>query len=283
MVDHTEEPQGDEVFKALADPSRRQLLDRLNQRPGQNLTELCAGLDMARQSVTKHLAILERAGLIVVVRHGRERLHHLNAAPINDIADRWIGRFNQQQVRALADLKTALEAPVMTTQTTTSTIDTAIEAPSFTYTTYIKTTPEQLWLGLTDPVFTEQYWGLKFHTDWAVGSTIDWEQSGVTTRDPGQVVVEYDPYHRLAYTWHTFTPEWGAAYGVDESLRTTIAAEPRSTATFELEPSGEMVRLTVVHSGFAPGSTVVEMVGGGWPKVLSVLKTLLETGATATV
>src|SRR5438067_5521501 len=95
----------DEVFRALADPSRRQLLDRLNDRNGQTLRELCAGLDMARQSVSKHLTILEAANLVTTVRRGREKLHYLNAAPINDIAERWIHRYDRQRVHALGDLK----------------------------------------------------------------------------------------------------------------------------------------------------------------------------------
>jgi DNA-binding transcriptional ArsR family regulator len=99
----------DEVFKALADDSRRMLLDRLNERNGQTLTELCAGLDMARQSVSKHLAVLEAANLVTTVRRGREKLHYLNPEPINAIADRWISRYDRGRVAALADLKTALE------------------------------------------------------------------------------------------------------------------------------------------------------------------------------
>src|SRR5579862_8913284 len=97
----------DEIFKALADPSRRQLLDRLDARGGQTLRELCAGLEMARQSVSKHLAILEVANLVTTVWRGREKLHYLNAEPISEIADRWISRYHQQRVRALADLKHA--------------------------------------------------------------------------------------------------------------------------------------------------------------------------------
>src|SRR5919199_4318459 len=85
----------DHVFRALADPSRRQLLDRLNGRNGQTLRELCAGLAMARQSVSKHLAVLEAAGLITTVRRGREKLHYLNAAPINEISERWIDRYHR--------------------------------------------------------------------------------------------------------------------------------------------------------------------------------------------
>src|SRR4051794_21928371 len=95
----------DEVFKALADPSRRLLLDRLNASSGQTLRDLCEGLDMARQSVSKHLAVLEAADLVVTVRHGREKLHYLNAAPINEIADRWINHYDQSRVHALTDLK----------------------------------------------------------------------------------------------------------------------------------------------------------------------------------
>ena len=99
----------DEVFRALSDPSRRSLLDSLNRRNGQTLSELCAGLDMARQSVSKHLAVLEAANLVTTVRRGREKLHFLNAAPINAIADRWINHYDRQRAEALADLKTALE------------------------------------------------------------------------------------------------------------------------------------------------------------------------------
>jgi DNA-binding transcriptional ArsR family regulator len=99
----------DDVFKALADPSRRMLLDSLNAHNGQTLRQLCAGLDMARQSVSKHLAVLEAAGLVTAVRRGREKLHDLNAAPISDIAERWISRYDQPRVEALADLKKALE------------------------------------------------------------------------------------------------------------------------------------------------------------------------------
>jgi len=134
----------DEVFRALADPSRRLLLDSLNGRNGQTLRELCAGLDMARQSVSKHLAILEDANLVTTVWRGREKLHYLNAAPIADIAERWINQYDQRRVAALSDLKKALEGPSM-------------DKPEFVYTTYIRTTPERLWRGLTDSAFTSSY------------------------------------------------------------------------------------------------------------------------------
>jgi len=257
----------DDVFRALSDPSRRRLLDRLNQRNGQTLRELCTGLDMTRQSVSKHLAILEDASLVTTVRRGREKFHYLNTAPINDIAERWINRYDQQRVHALSDLKKALE-------------DTTMDKPEFVYTTYIRTTPEQLWRGLTDPAVTRRYWGLAFESDWKTGSpyTLKLDQGDVKIADPAQVVLQSDPFRRLSYTWHTFTPEWAAAYDVSDGHLAQVAAEPRSTVTFDLEPVGDLVKLTVVHGGFAAGSAVLPGISQGWPRLMSDLKTLLETG-----
>ena len=99
----------DAVFRALADASRRQLLDRLHRENGQQLGELCQGLDMTRQAVAKHLAILEEANLVATRRQGREKLHFINPVPINDIAERWIGKFERPRLRALAELKRTLE------------------------------------------------------------------------------------------------------------------------------------------------------------------------------
>ena len=101
----------DAVFKALADPARRRLLDRLRVGGGQTLGALASGHAMTRQAVTKHLDILEQANLVVSERRGRQRLHHLNAVPIQEIADRWIGKFSEAPLRALADLKDVLEEP----------------------------------------------------------------------------------------------------------------------------------------------------------------------------
>ncbi|GAB3148824.1 metalloregulator ArsR/SmtB family transcription factor [Microbispora hainanensis] len=255
----------DEVFKALADVSRRRLLDSLNARNGQTLRELCAGLDMARQSVSKHLAVLEAANLVTTVWRGREKLHYLNAVPINAIADRWMSRFDRERARALTDLKYALEQEPMSD-------------PEFVYTTYIKTTPERLWQALTDPGFTRRYWGLSFDTDWRAGAPMTWHQGGVAIADPEQVVVESDPGRRLSYTWHSLTPEWAEAVGLGEDVLAKLKTERRSRVTFEIEQMGETVKLTVVHDGFDPGSALREMVAGGWPQVLSALKTLLETG-----
>jgi uncharacterized protein YndB with AHSA1/START domain/DNA-binding transcriptional ArsR family regulator len=257
----------DPVFRALADPSRRQLLDSLRARPGQTLRELVAGLDMARQSVSKHLAVLEEANLVTTVRRGREKLHHLNAAPIGEIADRWISRYHKERVRTLADLKHALEAPPVTT-------------PEFVYTTYISTTPERLWQALTDPAFTSRYWGCSFDSDWREGSTYTLEQKGLRVAHPDQRVLVSDPPRRLAYTWHTFSPEWGEVVGREVGIGpedvARMAAEPRSKVSFEIEPVEDGVKLTVVHDGFEPGSTVFGGISQGWPRVLSSLKTLLE-------
>ena len=253
------------MFKALADPSRRLLLDRLNARNGQNLGELCVGLHMARQSVSKHLAVLEAAHLVTSIRRGREKLHYLNAAPINEIAERWIQRYDRHRVAALADLKRALE-------------DTNMDRPEFVYTTYIRTTPEQLWQALTEPAFTRRYWQLSFDTDWRAGSTMTLVQDGLTVADPEQVVLEADPYRRLAYTWHTFTPEWAAHFHVSDEDLAGFSHEPRSRVSFDLEPEGALVKLTVIHDGFGPGSKVITNISQGWPRVLSALKTLLETG-----
>jgi DNA-binding transcriptional ArsR family regulator/uncharacterized protein YndB with AHSA1/START domain len=255
----------DEAFKALADSSRRRLLDRLNDRGGQNLRELCVGLDMSRQSVSKHLAILEAANLVTTRRQGREKLHYLNPVPINEIAQRWINHYDRERVRALSDLETALE-------------DNPMPDITFVYTTYITTTPERLWQALTDPAFTGRYWGTTITSDWRAGSPMTWEYKGVTIADPEQVVLVSEPFTTLSYTWQTVTPEFAQAVGFSDEYLARVAAERRSKVTFTIEPAGETVKLTVVHNGFDPGSAMLESVSGGWPVVLSSLKTLLETG-----
>jgi len=255
----------DEVFKALADASRRRLLDSLKTHNGQSLRELCAGLDMARQSVSKHLAVLEAASLVSTVWRGREKLHYLNPAPISDISERWISRYHRPRVQVLADLKRALE-------------ETPMSKPEFVYVTYIRTTPERLWQALTDPVFTHRYWETTFDTDWTQGSAMIWDNHGVVIADPGQVVLESDPPRRLSYTWHAVVPELAERFGWDQQYLARVAAERPSKVTFDIEPAGELVRLAVTHDGFDPGSAVLESVSGGWPIVISSLKTLLETG-----
>jgi DNA-binding transcriptional ArsR family regulator/uncharacterized protein YndB with AHSA1/START domain len=255
----------DEVFRALADPSRRLLLDSLNERNGQTLRELGSRLDMARQSVSKHLAVLEAANLVTTVRRGREKHHYLNAAPINEIAERWITRYDRDRIHALADLKRALE-------------DSPVDRPSFVYTTYIETTPERLWKALTEPAFTERYWEISFDSDWTPGATITWHTRGMTIADSEQVVIESEPFRRLSYTWHTFSAEWAQTLDLADDARDRLVAEPRSKVTFEIEPLGEQVKLTVIHDDLEPGGLTGSLISDGWPRVLSNLKTLLETG-----
>jgi uncharacterized protein YndB with AHSA1/START domain/DNA-binding transcriptional ArsR family regulator len=262
------DPQSlDGVFRALADPGRRRLLDSLNARSGQTLRELCADMDMARQSVSKHLAVLEEANLVTTVWRGREKLHYLNADPITQISARWIDRYEQPRVDALTDLKHALENPSM-------------DKPSFVYTTSIQTTPERLWEALTSTAFTQRYWNAAFETDWEPGSEMVWTLSGVRIAHPEQVVLEADPPRRLSYTWHTFSPELAEAIEANGETFAAARGEPRSKVTFELEPAGSAVKLTVVHDGFPADSAAAGMVSNGWPRVLSRLKTLLETGET---
>jgi uncharacterized protein YndB with AHSA1/START domain/DNA-binding transcriptional ArsR family regulator len=258
----------DAIFRALADPSRRRLLDRLNERNGRTLRDLCSDLDMARQSVTKHLNVLEAADLITTMRRGREKLHYLNAAPINDIAERWIHRYDQQRAGALADLKRALEGQPMA-QT------------EFVYVTYIHTTAETLWQALTDPAFTLRYWGIGMDSDWEVGSAIRVQRGpGEDFRDIEQVVLEAEPYRRLSYRWHNYQPEHAELFGWSDERFAELVKEPLSKVTFDLEPYGATVKLTVVHDGFETESEMLNGVRSGWPAILSSLKTLLETDVT---
>lgn len=253
----------DDVFKALADPSRRELLDRLNADNGQTLGQLCEGLDMARQSVSKHLAVLESANLVTTLWQGREKLHYLNAEPINAIRDRWINRYDLGRLHALADLKTALEQPMSKAQ--------------FVYTSYIKSTPEQVWKALTEPAFTRAYWDLEFKTDWKRGSEMVWCQGEAVGVDPEQVVLEADPYNTLSYTWHTITPELARQHKWDDELLHSLQCEGRSKVTFTIEAQEKSVKLTVLHEDLDP--VIAGMVSNGWPSVISRMKSLLETGS----
>jgi uncharacterized protein YndB with AHSA1/START domain len=159
----------------------------------------------------------------------------------------------------------------------------------FVYTTYVRASPERVWQGLTDPGLMKDYWrhreaGPKtFRSDWKKGSTYDMahDDVGLVVSSPDQVVLEADPHQRLAYTWHTVTPEWAAAVGMDEATAALWRAEARSKVAFDIEDVGHgVVKLTVTHDGFAPGSRVRAAISGGWPAVLASLKTLLETGST---
>ena len=168
-------------------------------------------------------------------------------------------------------------------------MDAKDDQTAFVYTTYIQETPERVWQGLTDPALMKRYWrhqkaGPKtFHSDWKKGSTYEMahDEVGLAVIGPEQVILEADPPRRLAYTWHTITPEWAAAVGMDEATAATWRAEARSKVSFDIEDVGHgVVKLTVTHDGFAPGSAVLPAISEGWPAVLASLKTLLETGSS---
>jgi uncharacterized protein YndB with AHSA1/START domain/DNA-binding transcriptional ArsR family regulator len=259
----------DAVFRGLADPSRRALLDRLASQNGQSLRDLCSGLAMTRQSVTKHLAILETAGVVTTERRGREKLHFLNAAPINDIADRWIGRY-RGHAEALADLQHVLE-------------DTTMGQTEFVYITYIRTTPEQLWKALTEPAFIRRYFnGGGPESDWEVGSPVRWKMDADdANHDWGQHVLAVEPNRRLSYSWHNYEPEMAPVFGWTDDHLAELRKEPRAKVTFEIEPAGPMVKLTVRHDDFVPGSEMLKGISQGWPMILSMLKSMLETDEVA--
>jgi uncharacterized protein YndB with AHSA1/START domain len=158
----------------------------------------------------------------------------------------------------------------------------------FVYTTYIHATPEQVWQGLTDPALTSRWWrhhragGKTFTSDWRTGSTYAMihDEIGLVVSDPAQVILDSQPYRRLAFTWHTFTPEWAAGVGMDDATLTAWRAEPPSTVAFDIEPDDKGVaQLTVVHGDFGPDSRVLQAISAGWPAVLASLKTMLETGS----
>ena len=243
MVTRLADAEADAVFRALADSSRRRLLDSLNSHNGQTLRDLCAGLEMTRQAVAKHLAVLEAAGLVATARRGREKWHYLNAAPINDIADRWMTRYDRQRAQALADLKQALE-------------DQTMSQTEFVYVTYIKTTPEKLWTALTEPAFIRRYFGGGGpESDWKVGSPVHWRMSAADgPHDWDQQVLEAEPNRRLAYTWHNYQPEMAQMFGWTDEKLAELRKEKRSKVTFEIEPMGPMVMLTVTHDDFEPDS-----------------------------
>jgi uncharacterized protein YndB with AHSA1/START domain/DNA-binding transcriptional ArsR family regulator len=233
----------DKVFKALADQTRRYLLDRLHEQNGQTLGELCEHVDMARQSVTQHVAVLEAANLITTVRRGREKLHYLNPVPLHEIQERWIDKFERPRLRALSALKRRAEEDDMT------------DRPSFVYVTYIRSTPEKVWHALTDADLTAEYWGHSNISDWQTGST--WEHrrtDGSGIADVVGTILETVPPRRLVMTF----------------------GEP-AQVTFEIEPYGEIVRLTVTHENLADQAEYTA-VSTGWPAVLANLKSLLETG-----
>ncbi|HET6530122.1 MAG TPA: metalloregulator ArsR/SmtB family transcription factor [Actinoplanes sp.] len=232
----------DAVFKALADPTRRYLLDLLHQQNGQTLGELCERLDMTRQSATQHLAVLQAANLVSTIRRGREKLHYLNPVPLHEMQERWIDKFERPRLRTLSAVKRRAESDMS-------------DRPAYVYTTYIESTPERVWQALTDPDLTADYWGHRNESNWQVGSS--WRHvrtDGSGADDGGGQVLTSDPPRRLSMDWDG------------------------SRVSFDIEPFEDIVKLTVTHEDLSDEDR--EGAAEGWPAVLANLKTLLETGRT---
>jgi uncharacterized protein YndB with AHSA1/START domain len=241
----------DRVFKALADPTRRFLLDLLFERDGRSLTELQAELEMTRFGVMKHVRVLEDASLVVTRRSGRKKLHFLNPIPIQLIHDRWIDKYTEPWAATLIGLKKNLE-----------------ETMEKVFEIYIKTTPGRLWQAIIDPEMRRKYtFGIGVYSDWTPGSRYE----GSSLKAPAPIVegenLEVDPPRRLV---QSFRALWS-----DDVKR-----EGTSRVTWEIEPIHDSCRLTVVHDQLREGAN--SELYGGWPMVLSGLKTLLETGKLLT-
>ena len=241
----------EQVFRALADPTRRELLDELFRADGQTLTALAGRFDMTRPAVAKHLRLLEDAGLVVTRRRGREKLHLLNAVPIRMVHDRWVSKYAEAWAAGLVDLKRDLE----------TTMEKVFEI-------YIRTTPEELWRAITEPQTRARYqFGSQVESTWEVRSGY---RVGHPQASRGLIEgenLEVDPPHRLVQSYR-------AVWDDD------IAAEPTSRVTWEIEPVGDSCRLTVTHDQLHEDAD--PHVYGGWPMILSGLKTWLETGQELT-
>ena len=241
--------EDDIVFKALADETRRRLLDLLSERDGQTLSELCAqaAQSMTRFGCMKHLQVLEEAGLVTTRKVGREKLHYLNPIPIQQVYDRWVSKYAQPWTRSLSVLKHVLEESAMS------------EKPSHVFRIYIRTTPEQLWRALTDGAMTELYYfGTRVESSWQVGAPYHYVRGDGSKMIDGEVL-ESQPPHRLVTS---FNPLW------------ETSDAPPSRVTFEIEPQGDVCKLTLTHEGAHAGQ---EGIIDGWTRIVSSLKTLLET------
>jgi DNA-binding transcriptional ArsR family regulator/uncharacterized protein YndB with AHSA1/START domain len=239
----------DEVFRALADPTRRAILDELFRVDGQTLTTLEERFEMTRFGVMKHLKVLEEAGLVVTRRRGREKLHFLNPVPIRLVHDRWVSKYAEPWTAALSDLKQRLEKPM-----------------EKIFEIYIRTTPEQLWHAITDPEIRSKYqFGAQVRSDWTVGGRFELGTPDFLLGEGENLVV--DPPRKLV---QTMVALWG-----DD-----VKSEGPSRITWEIEPVGDSCRLTVTHDELREGAN--EQLYGGWPMILSGLKTWLETGELLT-
>jgi uncharacterized protein YndB with AHSA1/START domain len=242
----------DAVFRALADPTRRGLLDELFRQDGQTLTALEGRLPMTRFGVMKHLRVLEEAHLVTTKRHGREKLHFLNPVPIRLVHDRWVSKYAEPWAAALSGLKTTLEEETM----------------EKVFEIYIKTTPERLWEAITDDETRQKYnFGVGTKSDWSPGSRYESVHPGAGIAIAEGENLEVDPPRRLV---QSMTALWS-----DE-----VKSEGTSRVTWEIEPVGDSCRLTVTHDELREGAN--GELYGGWPMILSGLKTLLETGELLT-
>ena len=238
----------DDVFRALADPTRRSLLDELFREDGQTLTALEERLPMSRFGVMKHLKVLEEANLVVTKRRGREKLHFLNPVPIRLVHDRWVSKYAEPWAATLTGLKRNLEDRTM----------------EKVFEIYIKTTPERLWEAITDPEQRAKYhFGVGVESDWSNGSHYTSVHPGAGIAIAEGENVEVDPPTRLV---QTMTALWS-----DD-----VKSEGTSRVTWEIEPVEDSCRLTVTHDQLRDGAN--DELYGGWPMILSGLKTLLETG-----
>jgi DNA-binding transcriptional ArsR family regulator/uncharacterized protein YndB with AHSA1/START domain len=242
----------DAIFRALADPTRRSLLDELFKEDGQTLSALEARLPMTRFGVMKHLKVLEEAGLVVARRRGREKLHFLNPVPIRLVHDRWVSKYAEPWAAGLSDLKHDLEEKTM----------------EKVFEIYIKTTPDRLWQAITDPEMRSRYsFGIAVNSDWTPGSTYEGAASASASAIVAGENLEIDPPHRLVQSFNALWSE-------------DVKREGTSRVTWEIEQVQDSCRLTVIHDQLRDGAH--GEIYGGWPQILSGLKTLLETGETLT-
>jgi uncharacterized protein YndB with AHSA1/START domain/DNA-binding transcriptional ArsR family regulator len=241
----------DEVFKALADPTRRELLDELFRADGQTLSALEERFPMTRFGVMKHLKQLEAAGLIVARKRGREKLHFLNPVPIRLIHDRWVSKYAEPWAAGLSDLKQEMEKQM-----------------EKVFEIYIRTTPERLWDAITDPEIRSKYnFGARAVSDWTPGAKVELGHPSAPGLLADGEVLEAAPPRRLV---HTMTALWS-----DE-----VASAGPTRVTWEIEQVADSCRLVVTHDQLPENAN--DQIYGGWPMILSGLKTWLETGELLT-
>jgi uncharacterized protein YndB with AHSA1/START domain len=240
------------IFRALADPNRRVLLDRLFERDGQTLGELCGYLPgMTRFGVMKHLGVLEDADLVTAVKVGREKRHYLNPVPIRLVHDRWIGKFAEPVVGTMSAIKTRLESPM--------------DRIDHVYSVYIKAAPERVWRSITDGDETVRYYfGTRVASDWTAGSPLTYAYPDGSLAADGKVL-EIEPGRRVVMSFH-------ARWDPD------IEAEGPMRMTWEVEPTDDGGSKLTVTSALVAGSRSAEEFAGGIVYIVSGLKTVIETG-----